>query len=57
MTNGGPGNATQVMGTWMFSNVFQYFHAGYGTAIAVVITVVALVVGIPYVLRIEHEDQ
>jgi raffinose/stachyose/melibiose transport system permease protein len=56
MTNGGPGNATQVMGTWMFSNVFQYFHAGYGTAIAVVITIVALVVGIPYVLRIEHED-
>ena len=45
------------MGTWMFSNVFQYFHAGYGAAIAVVITIVALIVGIPYVLRIEHEDQ
>jgi ABC-type sugar transport system permease subunit len=55
MTNGGPGNATQVLGTWMFSNVFQYFNAGYGTAIAVVITIVALVVGIPYVLRIEKD--
>lgn len=51
MTNGGPGNSTQVLGTWMFANVFQYFNAGYGTAIAVVITVVALLVGIPYVLR------
>jgi raffinose/stachyose/melibiose transport system permease protein len=55
MTNGGPGNATQVLGTWMFANVFQYFHAGYGTAIAVVITVISLVVGIPYVLRAERD--
>jgi len=55
MTNGGPGNATQVLGTWMFANVFQYFNAGYGTAIAVVITVVALVVGIPYVLRSDSD--
>ena len=49
-TYGGPGTATQVMGTWMYMNVFQYYHAGYGTAIAVVITLVAVAVGIPYVL-------
>jgi raffinose/stachyose/melibiose transport system permease protein len=49
MTYGGPGTATQVMGTWMYFNVFQYYQAGYGTAIAVVITVVAIAVGIPYV--------
>jgi raffinose/stachyose/melibiose transport system permease protein len=49
-TYGGPGTATQVMGTWMYMNVFQYYHAGYGTAIAVVITLVAMAVGIPYVL-------
>ena len=49
MTYGGPGTATQVMGTWMYFNVFQYYQAGYGTAIAVVITVVAIVVSIPYV--------
>ena len=55
MTNGGPGNSTQVLGTWMFANVFQYFNAGYGTAIAVVITVVALLVGIPYVLRSDKD--
>lgn len=55
MTNGGPGNSTQVLGTWMFANVFQYFNAGYGTAIAVVITVIALLVGIPYVLRSDKD--
>jgi ABC-type sugar transport system permease subunit len=49
MTYGGPGTATQVMGTWMYFNVFQYNRAGYGTAIAVVITVVAVAVSIPYV--------
>ncbi|UVY84519.1 sugar ABC transporter permease [Brachybacterium sp. NBEC-018] len=49
MTYGGPGYTTQVMGTWMYANVFQYFEAGYGTAIAVVITLVALAAGIPYV--------
>ena len=49
-TYGGPGSATQVMGTWMYFNVFQYYQAGYGTAIAVVITLVAIAVSIPYVL-------
>ena len=56
MTYGGPGTATQVMGTWMYANVFQYYQAGYGTAIAVVITVVALVVSIPYVLSQTKEQ-
>lgn len=50
MTNGGPGNTTQVLGTWMFVNVFQYFNVGYGTAMAVLITLAALAFGIPYVL-------
>lgn len=50
MTNGGPGNSTQVLGTWMFVNVFQYFNAGYGTAMAVIISIAALAFGIPYVI-------
>jgi raffinose/stachyose/melibiose transport system permease protein len=55
-TYGGPGTATQVMGTWMYFNVFQYYQAGYGTAIAVVITLVAIAVGIPYV-RSQTKEQ
>jgi ABC-type sugar transport system permease subunit len=54
-TYGGPGTATQVMGTWMYANVFQYYQAGYGTAIAVVVTVIAIVVSIPYVISQTRE--
>lgn len=57
MTYGGPGNSTQVLGTWMYFNVFQFYHAGYGTAIAVFITVVALACGIPYVLSQMREEK
>lgn len=56
MTYGGPGTTTQVMGTWMYANVFQYYQAGYGTAIAVVITLVAVIVSIPYVLSQTKEQ-
>ncbi len=56
MTYGGPGRSTQVLGTWMYFNVFQYYDAGYGTAIAVVITLVAVAVGIPYVRSQTKED-
>lgn len=57
MTNGGPGTSTQVLGTWMYFNVFQYYNAGYGTAIAVLITVVSLAVGIPYVIsQVRREE-
>ena len=49
MTAGGPGNSTQVLGTWMYFNAFQSYHFGYGTAIAVVITIISILVGIPYV--------
>ena len=55
-TYGGPGSATQVMGTWMYFNVFQYYQAGYGTAIAVVITLVAIAVSIPYVMSQTKEQ-
>jgi raffinose/stachyose/melibiose transport system permease protein len=56
MTYGGPGSSTQVFGTYMYFNVFQYQKAGYGTAIAVVITLVALVAGLPYVRSQTKED-
>lgn len=57
MTYGGPGRSTQVLGTWMYFNVFQYYNAGYGTAIAVVISLVAIAVGIPYIRSQTREDR
>ncbi len=49
MTYGGPGRATQVLGTWMYFQAFQYYHAGYGAAIAWVIATIVLVIAIPYI--------
>jgi raffinose/stachyose/melibiose transport system permease protein len=57
MTGGGPGNATQVLGTWMYYNVFQYYEAGYGSAIAVLITLIAIAVGLPYVISQLKEER
>jgi raffinose/stachyose/melibiose transport system permease protein len=56
MTYGGPGSATQVIGTYMYSNVFQYYRAGYGMALAVSITIVAIIVSIPYVRSQTRRD-
>ena len=49
MTYGGPGRATQVLGTWMYFQAFQYYHAGFGAAIAWVIAIIVLVIAIPYI--------
>lgn len=48
MTYGGPGRSTQVLGTWMYFQTFQYYNAGYGAAIAWVIAAIVMLVAIPY---------
>lgn len=50
MTYGGPGNDTQVIGTWVYFNVFNFNKVGYGSAIAVIGASISLLIGIPYVL-------
>lgn len=55
MTYGGPGRSTQMMGTWMYFNAFQYYHAGYGAAIAWIIAIITLVVAIPYIRRMSRD--
>ena len=49
MTYGGPGNSTQVLGTWMYFNTFQYANAGYGSAIAWIIAAISILIAIPYI--------
>jgi raffinose/stachyose/melibiose transport system permease protein len=49
MTYGGPGQATQVLASWQYFQTFQFFHAGYGSALTWVIAVILLVVTIPYI--------
>jgi raffinose/stachyose/melibiose transport system permease protein len=42
-TDGGPGNQTQVMALYMINSAFGANQAGYGTAIAVLLSVITLV--------------
>jgi raffinose/stachyose/melibiose transport system permease protein len=50
LTAGGPGNVSQVLGTWMYFNIFSFHKVGYGSAIGWVLAAMALVVTVPYVL-------
>lgn len=43
MTNGGPDNSTQVMGSYLYQMAFQQFHFGYGAAIGVIILIMSLI--------------
>ncbi|WP_210479334.1 carbohydrate ABC transporter permease [Naasia sp. SYSU D00948] len=42
MTGGGPANATEVLGTYAYSSAFQLNRISYGTALALVISVLAI---------------
>lgn len=56
ITAGGPGNSTQVLGTWMYANVFSFHRVGYGSAVGWVLAAMGLAVAIPYVLWMTAED-
>ena len=47
-TGGGPVNASNTMATYMFDWGFKRHQLGYGSAVAVILFVVALVVGLAY---------
>ena len=42
MTGGGPANATEVLGTYAYSSAFELNRISYGTALALLITVIAI---------------
>lgn len=56
LTDGGPNNATQMLGTYMYSQTFQYNNVGMGTAVAVVMVLMMLVVIVPYVMFTAREN-
>lgn len=45
LTRGGPANASQVMGTYIYYNAFTINRAGYASAISVILLGIALVLG------------
>jgi multiple sugar transport system permease protein/raffinose/stachyose/melibiose transport system permease protein len=55
LTNGGPGNDTTPLTLYMFQTSFTYGDYGYGSTIAVLLTVVCLLVSL-VVFRVSRRD-
>jgi multiple sugar transport system permease protein len=55
LTRGGPGNATELMGIYVYNQGFQYFELGYGSAAAMVMLLISLVLAFIYLrlMRVE----
>lgn len=56
MTLGGPANSTQVLGTWMYFQTFQFQNYGSGAAIATILVIVVALIAIPYITRTARAD-
>lgn len=56
MTEGGPGDATELISYYMYQRAFEYFELGYASAIAVTILFLNIVLALVYirVLRSRH---
>jgi len=48
MTRGGPGEATSVLGVYLYKNAFVYTHFGYSSAIAVVMAIIIFTLSMIY---------
>ena len=46
MTGGGPANATQVLGTYIYLQAFSLGNMGYADAISIILLVIALILGV-----------
>ncbi len=56
MTKGGPGVLTEVLSTYTYKQYFQFFRFEYASAIAVVMSIVLLLVSLPYIWMISQEE-
>lgn len=48
LTKGGPGNASELMSTYMYKQAFSSMKYGYGSAIAMAIVIICMVVGFTF---------
>ena len=46
LTHGGPGNASELMTTYMYKQAFSSMKYGYGSAVAIMIVIICMVVGL-----------
>jgi raffinose/stachyose/melibiose transport system permease protein len=55
MTGGGPGNASEVLATYTYKTSFQQNQAGFGSSLAILITVLSLVLSVVFVRLRERQ--
>jgi ABC-type sugar transport system permease subunit len=56
ITEGGPGRATEVLSLHMYREALQFFHFGYGSALAVVMFVINVILGAVYLKFLQTEN-
>jgi raffinose/stachyose/melibiose transport system permease protein len=56
MTQGGPGNATDVLGTYLYQESFSELRWGYGSAVAVVMTVLLFLLSFGLYRGLLHKE-
>jgi len=56
ITEGGPGRSTEVLSLHMWREALQFFHFGYGAALAVVMFFINLVLGVVYLRFMQTES-
>lgn len=56
MTGGGPGNATETLATYMYSQTFMYNNFGKGSAVASTMFLMMILIIVPYVIYTAKED-
>jgi multiple sugar transport system permease protein len=55
MTGGGPGNASQVLSTYMYQAGFTEYRIAYGTAVSVVMLLVGIVLSVIYIRALRRK--
>ncbi len=55
LTRGGPGNATELLGIYIYNQGFQFFELGYGSAAAMIMLIISLFFAFLY-MRLMHVD-
>jgi multiple sugar transport system permease protein len=56
ITDGGPGNATEVLSTLIYKVYFRFFRFEYASAMAVALSLILLAVSLPYIKMVVKED-
>ncbi len=55
LTQGGPGDSTNIIAIYIYNNAFQFFEIGLGSAASVILLVLVAVLGVVYI-RLSHVE-